>query len=79
MNWLDIVVLLLWALIIAWGFWLGLLRILIPLAAVVLALVVASRGPTPLQIYSRRSPTMTMFRMSWPSSLYFWGYSLSAR
>ena len=44
MNWLDIVVLLLWALIIAWGFWLGLLRILIPLAAVVLALVVASRG-----------------------------------
>ena len=44
MNWLDIVVLVLWALVIAWGFWLGLLRILIPLAAVVLALVVASRG-----------------------------------
>ena len=44
MNWLDIVVLVLWALVIAWGFWLGLLRILIPLAAVLLALVVASRG-----------------------------------
>ena len=44
MNWLDIVVLVLWALIIAWGFWLGLLRILIPLVAGVLALIVASSG-----------------------------------
>ena len=44
MNWLDIVVLLLWALIVAWGFGLGLLRILIPLVAGVLAFAVASRG-----------------------------------
>ena len=44
MNWLDIVVLVLWALVIAWGVWLGLLRILIPLAAAFLALAVASRG-----------------------------------
>ena len=44
MDWRDIVLLAVWAAFIAWGFWKGLFQILIPLVAVVLALVVASRA-----------------------------------
>ena len=48
MNWVDIVILVVWVLAALWGVWNGLLRTVFPLVMVVVALLVASRFAGPV-------------------------------
>ena len=43
MNWIDVVILVVWALNSGWGYMAGLIQMVIPLAAVIVGLAVASR------------------------------------
>ena len=43
MNWIDLVVLAVWALAVGWGFTAGLIRMVIPLVTVIVGLAVSSR------------------------------------
>ena len=48
MNWVDIVIIVIWALLALWGFRAGLIRMLLPLVAVVLGLFLASHYAGPV-------------------------------
>ena len=70
MNWVDIVVLVVWGLMALWGFKSGLIGMIVPLVVITLGLALSSRIAEPVGNLSRFCPRMKTYRRLSPSSRY---------